>query len=76
MIKQLSTIEDVISELGGPKAVAKLTQRGSSSAVPMWKMRRSFPAKTYVVMKSALEAKGLSAPDSLWNMSSNMEKTP
>jgi hypothetical protein len=68
MVKQLSTIEEVISELGGPRAVAELTNRGSVSAVPTWKLRKSFPTNTYAVMKAALEAKGFAAPDHLWGM--------
>lgn len=68
MPKQLTTIEQVIAELGGPAAVAELTCRTSLSAVPMWKLRQTFPSNTYVVMKAALKAKGADAPDSLWNM--------
>ncbi|WP_369527279.1 carph-isopro domain-containing protein [Bradyrhizobium elkanii] len=67
MTKRLSTIEEVISELGGPKAVAELTNRTSQSAVPMWKSRQRFPASTYAVMKAALRSHGADAPDSLWN---------
>jgi len=68
MTKQLSTIDEVIEELGGFKAVAELTNKASASAVPMWKSRKRFPAKTYTVMKSALNAIGATAPDDLWGM--------
>lgn len=68
MVKQLCTIEEVIAELGGFDAVKDLTKRASSSAVPMWKLRQRFPSKTYTVMKSALQERGLSAPDELWGM--------
>ncbi len=68
MTKQLSTVEEVILELGGPRAVAELTNRTSISAVPMWKIRQTFPTNTYAVLKSALKARGAEAPDSLWNM--------
>jgi len=67
-MKQLSTIEEVILELGGPKAVAELTDRQSISAVPMWKIRQKFPATTYARMQAALRARGASAPDDLWGM--------
>ena len=68
MVKQLNTVEEVISELGGFDAVKELTNRNSASAVPMWKHRQTFPPTTYVVLKTALHAKGADAPDSLWNM--------
>ena len=66
-MRTLPTIEKVIEELGGVKAVAELTRRASPSAVPNWKTRK-FPPNTYAVMKAALHAKGADAPDSLWNM--------
>lgn len=67
-MKQLQTIEDVFSELGGVKAVAELTNRIENPTVAMWKVRRAFPTNTYAVMKAALRAKGADAPDALWNM--------
>lgn len=75
MVKRLSTIEQVISELGGKDAVAELTKhtrrakRTSASTVPMWMNRKAFPPKTYAVMKAALRQRGFDAPDSLWKMS-------
>lgn len=68
MLKQLTTPEEVISELGGFDSVRELTNRNSPSAVPMWKFRGTFPPNTYAVMKAALRARGADAPDSLWNM--------
>ena len=67
-MQTLSSIEQVIEALGGTKAVAELTNRASPSAVPNWKLRKSFPLNTYLVMKAALHAKGASAPDALWKM--------
>lgn len=68
MVKQLSSIEEVISELGGFDAVKELTHKNADSSVRMWKTRGMFPAKSYLIMKAALHAKGADAPDSLWNM--------
>jgi hypothetical protein len=68
MVKQLHTVEEVISELGGPDSVKELTRRASPSAVPTWKWRKKFPATTYAVMRSALQERGLSAPNDLWGM--------
>lgn len=66
--RQLHTVEEVISELGGYKAVAKLTGRPAISTTPNWVLRQCFPTNTYAIMQSALEDKGLSAPGSLWKM--------
>ncbi len=68
MVKHLDSIEAVILELGGPRAVAQLTQRKAVSAVPMWKNRGSFPRDTYPIMQAALRKQKASAPDSLWKM--------
>lgn len=71
---ELTTTEDVIRELGGVHAVAALTGRKYNAAAH-WVKFKTFPSNTYLSLKTALAAKGFSAPDSLWNMSSNMEKT-
>ena len=34
----------------------------------MWRNAKKFPAKTYLVLTSALLAKGYRAPITLWNM--------
>ncbi len=67
-LRQLHTIEEVISVLGGPAALAEMTGRDSISAVPNWKLRDAFPTNTYALMKAALKAKGFSAPGELWGM--------
>jgi hypothetical protein len=69
MTKQLHTVEEVISVLGGTKAVAELTNKTANpSTVPMWKSRGKFPATTYAKIQSALDERGLSAPMELWGM--------
>jgi hypothetical protein len=68
MKNNLETVEDVIAALGGQKRVAELTCRASVSAVPMWKIRKRFPAKTFTVLQGALRDLGLSAPNDLWGM--------
>jgi hypothetical protein len=75
MAKQLHTVEDVISELGGFDAVQKLTNRNGRWTVPMWKHREKFPPNTFILMTAALKAKGACAPASLWGMPS-LEKEP
>jgi hypothetical protein len=67
-MRTLGSIEEVIEELGGTKAVAELTKRASPSAVPNWQIRKAFPTNTYAVMKAALAAKDATAPGELWGM--------
>ena len=63
----LTTTKRVVRVLGGTNAVAALTRR-QYSAAHNWLGFKSFPAKTYVVMKAALRERGYDAPDSLWGM--------
>lgn len=67
-MRQLQSVEDVISELGGFDSVKELTKRDGTFTVPMWKHRKKFPPDTYLVMKAALDAKGAEAPAELWGM--------
>ena len=68
MTKHLTTVEQVILELGGVKAVAKLVGSETISLVPTWQWRGRFPARTVKVLQSALHKVGASAPDCLWGM--------
>ncbi len=69
MKEHLETIDQVIEKLGGSRAVAEITGRGTSiSMVPSWRYRKRFPAQSYKRMQDALEERGFSAPDSLWGM--------
>ena len=63
----LQTADQVLEALGGSQGVAEIT--GSKlNAVGNWKIIKSFPANTYVVMTAALAARGKRAPASLWRM--------
>lgn len=66
-MSQFTTTAEVVKALGGVQAVADLTKRGYSAACN-WNGFKTFPANTYVVMKAALQERGLDAPDSLWGM--------
>ena len=67
-MRELQTVAEVVEALGGNRAVAELTGKESDSAVANWKKRGSFPAKTYLILKPELEARNITAPDSLWGM--------
>lgn len=67
MGKRLTDVDAVIAALGGPTAVAKLTNSKPQS-VSNWRTLRRFPSNQYVRMKTALRELGLNADDSLWGM--------
>jgi hypothetical protein len=65
--KILHTVADVFEALGGNSGLEDIT--GSKpSAISMWKKAGKFPANTYLMITGALEARGKSAPASLWAM--------
>lgn len=68
----LRTMGDIIDALGGPSAVAKLTN-STLPAVSNWQQFGRFPAKTYVVMVNALKRRRKSAHASLWGMTEAQE---
>lgn len=68
MIRKLTSVEEVFAELGGYQAVREMFGHKNTSTALMWNFRKKFPAKTFTVMKAALEAKGASAPETLWGM--------
>lgn len=68
MVRELKSIDEVVTELGGAQAVMELTGRDGASVVPVWKHRGHFPGYTYPAIQKALRAKGASAPDALWKL--------
>lgn len=73
MSGNLTTIDAIIDAIGGNGPVGELTG-AKASTVSMWKKSQSFPANTFLVITAALNAKGLSAPASLWGMKSPSEQ--
>lgn len=65
---ELRTTKEIIEFLGGLDEVAKLTGRNKDAAWNWLHRFDTFPANTFVAITSALEAKGCSAPPSLWKM--------
>ena len=66
MGKTLTTTTEVITALGGNKAVEKLVGARYPQQVSNWHSSPTFPSRFREVMKAALEAKGVTAPPSLW----------
>lgn len=64
----LVTTGEVIAELGGIGAVARLMGR-QYDAVWVWRKSNKFPANTFVAMRDELVKRGFDAPPSLWGMS-------
>lgn len=64
---ELASTDAIFEVLGGLQTVAVLT--GSKyKAVANWKAANAFPAKTFLVITTALRDRGFSAPATLWNM--------
>jgi hypothetical protein len=57
----------VITELGGPTAVAGLVGAKWRSAVYNWRTH-GLPSYTFLVLQAALTEAGCTAPPSLWGM--------
>lgn len=61
------TVGDVITNLGGPNEVARLT--GSKpQAVYNWLREDRIPAKFFLLMSRELERKSMNAPLRVWGM--------
>lgn len=67
MLEQINSTGKAIDELGGDAAVARLLRVKDTRVVWNWR-ERGFPQWTFVLLKSALERKGKTAPDRLWGM--------
>jgi hypothetical protein len=63
----LITVDEVIEELGGNAAAAKLLGVGYSS-ITNWRMFDRFPASTYVQIQTELNRRDKVASDYLWRM--------
>ena len=63
----LTTTKEVVTALGGTKAVALLTSRKYTAAAN-WSQKPTFPSNTFLQINGALAAKGLSADPALWRM--------
>jgi hypothetical protein len=68
-MKRLVNTIDIIDRLGGNEAVANLFNPPAHyKAVANWRYFNIFPANTYLVLTKALNKRGFTAPDTLWNM--------
>jgi hypothetical protein len=74
-LRELKTFDSVVKALGGKREVARIcgivtgdaVNRQDTTAVCNWKRRRGkFPTKYYPVMIEELEARGATAPHTLW----------
>ncbi len=63
---ELHSTREVIEALGGLDEVAKLTGSNKDAAWNWLRRSETFPANMFVAMTQALEAKGYTAPPSLW----------
>ena len=72
---ELTTTGEVMDALGGNAGTAELT---GSTLKRVWNWRKGgkFPPKFHLLMTSALERKGLSAPARLWGMAQETCEAP
>jgi hypothetical protein len=66
-MSRLTSVNTVISVLGGNQRVAAITH-SNRKVVTNWKAAQRFPAATYVALTVALKKMGLSADTELWAM--------
>jgi hypothetical protein len=65
--RELQTAGEVIDKLGGTAATARLTDR-KVQHVSNWRAAGKLPAKTFLILKKELAARGLTAPAALWGI--------
>ncbi len=70
-VRELQTAGDVIDELGGTAATARLTGR-KDQHVSNWRKAGKLPAKTFLVLKAELSVRGVDAPSMLWGIKDPM----
>lgn len=74
-MQPLWSFDDVVTALGGPAAVGRMTGN-PPSAVCNWRTKRQrFPSKYYVAMRDELSARGYYAPMGLWGQVALFRKT-
>lgn len=66
--RELTSASEIVKELGGNTAVARLTDRKAPQVVSNWISDNSFPPNTFLVLNAELRARGCRAPSSLWRM--------
>jgi hypothetical protein len=65
-LRPLWTFDEIVTVLGGPSAVGRMTGC-TSSAVCNWRSKCGrFPARYYVAMRDELAARGYFGPPALW----------
>jgi hypothetical protein len=63
----MQTTNEIIKELGGTTAVAKIVKRMPQHVVN-WRASGKFPPWTFLILTRELSARGISAPASLWRI--------
>jgi hypothetical protein len=72
-MRRLSSVREIVDELGGVAAVCELT-KSNLKAVYHWNNSNQFPARLYDGMKRALKKRGCTAPARLWNQTQFVAK--
>jgi len=69
---EIGSIAELITTLGGPKAAGE-TLGATPQMVVNWRERGSLPSRSYLIHKTKLAERGLSAPPTLWGLSDPAE---
>lgn len=64
--RALTTVDQVIDELGGTSATAKLTGQQYDQTVSNWRRRGRMPPELFDLMVGELEKRGCTASPALW----------
>lgn len=72
MLHRLDTVDDVITKLGGPTEVGRLTGK-TPQAVWNWGPRGRMAPDVFLIMSAELERRGFTAPAELWSINTPAE---
>ena len=64
--RELTTVDEVLDELGGTGRVARLTGQKYDQTVSNWRRRGRMPPELFDLMVGELEKLGCCAPAALW----------
>lgn len=69
VMKELTSVDDIIDTLGGTFAVARIAALGiTPQGVSNWRKRGRLPAEKYLVMTAELRRRGYTAPAAIFGI--------
>lgn len=68
MSKEISSVAELVIELGGPTKAADVLGGATPQKVVNWRASGKLPARFHIMHSKQLAERGLSAPPSLWGL--------